>query len=157
MPGSLNRVEAEVIVHSDFSASHRSYDSQLHTLDAETPPAEDRDPKHLPTPGDPSQKASPGDSEESQDEESDPEASGALLRTEGLPHKVAAGFPGPAERLDSVGSGDSDFLQDDGENVDSSPCNVFPQSQSQVLLCGGLSSLNNSPSAFENVACTHRL
>ncbi|KGL81769.1 Immunoglobulin superfamily DCC subclass member 4, partial [Tinamus guttatus] len=32
-PACLHQVEAEVIVHSDFSASDRDYDSQLHTLD----------------------------------------------------------------------------------------------------------------------------
>ncbi|XP_077174421.1 immunoglobulin superfamily DCC subclass member 4 isoform X2 [Paroedura picta] len=155
--GRLNRMEAEVIVHSDFSASDRGYDLQLPMLDTELSLVEDRGPKHLPAWGDPPQKASPSPSEESPGEESDPEASGALL-TERQTHKMAAGFPGPGGRLDSVGgSGDSDFLPGEGENMDPAPCDVFPESQSQVLLCGGLSSLINSPAAFDNVACAHRL
>ncbi|XP_015282622.1 PREDICTED: immunoglobulin superfamily DCC subclass member 4 [Gekko japonicus] len=155
VPGTLNQMEAEVIVHSDFLASNRGYDSQLRMLDIEGPLAENRGPKHLPAQGGPSQKASVSHSEESPEEESDPEASDVLLRPERQTHKMAAGFPGPVERLDSVGS--RDFLRGEGESAGPAPCDVFPQSQSQVLLCGGLSSLIRSPTAFENVACTDHL
>ncbi|KAL8197438.1 UNVERIFIED_CONTAM: hypothetical protein K2H54_024733 [Gekko kuhli] len=155
--GTLNRVEAEVIVHSDFSASNRGYDAQLRALDTEGPLAEDWGPKRLPAEQDPPQKAPLGHSEESQEEESDPEASDVVLTPERQTHKMAAGFPGPGECLDSAGSRDSDFLRGEGESVDPAPCDVFPKTQSQVLLCGGLSSLIQSPAAFENVACTHHL
>uniref|UniRef100_A0A8C5X9J3 Immunoglobulin superfamily DCC subclass member 4 n=1 Tax=Malurus cyaneus samueli TaxID=2593467 RepID=A0A8C5X9J3_9PASS len=48
-PASLHQVEAEVIVHSDFSASDRDYDSQLHTLESEETEIEDQDPEELPS------------------------------------------------------------------------------------------------------------
>ncbi|KAK9394109.1 immunoglobulin superfamily DCC subclass member 4 [Crotalus adamanteus] len=40
-PSSLNQLEAEVIVHSDFLASNRDCGSQLHMLDLERIPCED--------------------------------------------------------------------------------------------------------------------
>ncbi|XP_054858850.1 immunoglobulin superfamily DCC subclass member 4 isoform X2 [Eublepharis macularius] len=164
VPGSLNQMEAEVIVHSDFSASDKYYDSQLHALDTEVSLSEDGSPKRLPPEGVPSQQASPSHSKLSQEDESELEACAALLRTERQTHNMASGFlgtatgfPRPEESLDSVGSGDSGFLQEQGENVDPVPCDAFPTSQSQALLCGGLSSIISSPTAFENIVCTHHL
>uniref|UniRef100_A0A674IS01 Immunoglobulin superfamily DCC subclass member 4 n=1 Tax=Terrapene triunguis TaxID=2587831 RepID=A0A674IS01_9SAUR len=46
-PISLHQVEAEIIVHSDFSASDR--DSPLHTLDAEEMDPEDHNPENDPS------------------------------------------------------------------------------------------------------------
>uniref|UniRef100_A0A8B9G6H6 Immunoglobulin superfamily DCC subclass member 4 n=1 Tax=Amazona collaria TaxID=241587 RepID=A0A8B9G6H6_9PSIT len=48
-PANLHQVEAEVIVHSDFSASDRDYDSQLHTLESEETETEDQEPEELPS------------------------------------------------------------------------------------------------------------
>lgn len=144
-------MEAEVIVHSDFSASDRGYDSPLPTLDAEGTLSEDCDTGMLPTES-PISKAF-----QVLKDKSEAEDPSALRRTEGQTHKtattflgIAAGLPRPGESLDLVGSGDSDSRQGGKENTQ--PCEAFPAS-----LCIGLSSIINAPSVFENVACVHHL
>ncbi|XP_053128876.1 immunoglobulin superfamily DCC subclass member 4 isoform X2 [Hemicordylus capensis] len=104
-PSSLNQMEAEVIVHSDF-ASDRDGSSQLHVLDAEEETfSEDCcEPGHCPAAAEGrSRQASLGSSEQSlgkafQDpgDEGEPEAAGTPLRTERRAHKVAAGLLGVA-------------------------------------------------------------
>ncbi|XP_026528825.1 immunoglobulin superfamily DCC subclass member 4 [Notechis scutatus] len=47
-PSSLNQLEAEVIVHSDFLASSRDCGSQLHMLDLERTPCKDCEPETFP-------------------------------------------------------------------------------------------------------------
>uniref|UniRef100_A0A8C2UCI0 Immunoglobulin superfamily DCC subclass member 4 n=1 Tax=Coturnix japonica TaxID=93934 RepID=A0A8C2UCI0_COTJA len=46
-PASIHQVEAEVIVHSDFSASDRDYDSQLHTLDGQETETKEQEPEEF--------------------------------------------------------------------------------------------------------------
>ncbi|KAJ6662850.1 hypothetical protein lerEdw1_011054 [Lerista edwardsae] len=167
-PSSLNQLDAEVIVHSDFSALDRDCDSQLHTLDTGETVSEEGEPKDPPMEDLPRQ-APPGSPEQNlseafrdQEGESQQEASGTLLRTNKHAHKmaarlpgVAAAFPRPAESLDSVGSADS--LPRESEDEQPTACEAFSTSQSQALLCGGLSTTISSSSVFENVACVHHL
>lgn len=160
-------MEAEVIVHSDFSASDRDFDSQLCVLDGEPVLSEDCEREHLHA-KDSSQQASPSLSltkvSRDQENKSDPEAHSVLLRIDGQAHKMAAefletdtGFPRPGQSLDSAESGDSDSLPEGGEDAQANLRKAFPTGQSQPLLCSSLSSIINSPSVFESVACVHHL
>ncbi|XP_066491468.1 immunoglobulin superfamily DCC subclass member 4 [Tiliqua scincoides] len=169
-PSSLNQMDAEVIVHSDFSALDRDCDSQFHTLDKDEALSEDSQSKDLPMEDLP-QQATPSSQEQSlskafrdQEGASQLEASGTFLRTNTHTHKVSArlpgvtaGFPRPAESLDSIGSTDSGSLPREGEDVQPIACEAFSTSQSQALLCGGLSTITSPSSVFENVACIHHL
>lgn len=169
-PNSLNQMDAEVIVHSDFSALDRDCDTQLHTLDMEETLSEDGQPKDLHGEDLPQQAplCSPEQSLskafQDQEGESQLEVSGTLLRTKKHTHTVstklpgvAVGFPMPGESLDSVGSTDSISLPREDEDVHPIPCEAFSSSQSQTLLCGGLSTIISPSSVFENVACVHHL
>ncbi|XP_061451564.1 immunoglobulin superfamily DCC subclass member 4 isoform X2 [Rhineura floridana] len=164
-PSSLNQMEAEVIVHSDFSAS--DYDTQLCVLDTEETFSEVHDQERLPV-EDVSQQASPSLSlrkmSQDQEDKSDSEASSTSLRIERQAHKMAAGFlepdigfPGSGRSLDSVGTGDTNSLQEGGEKAQPIPCSAFPTGQSRALLHAGLSSIISSTSVFESVACVHQL
>ncbi|XP_033022600.1 immunoglobulin superfamily DCC subclass member 4 [Lacerta agilis] len=164
---SLNQMEAEVIVHSDFSASDRDYDSQLCVLDGEPVLSEDCEREHLHA-DDSSRQVSPSLSltkvSRDQENESDPEAHSVLLRIDGQAHNMATefletdtGFPRPGQSLDSAESGDSDSLPEGGEDAQANLRKAFPTGQSQALLCSSLSSIINSPSVFESVACVHHL
>ncbi|KAM6351421.1 immunoglobulin superfamily DCC subclass member 4 isoform 3-T4 [Alca torda] len=166
-PASLHQVEAEVIVHSDFSASDRDYDSQLHTLESEETETEDQEPEELPSgelahPGSPSTRQDTtqvlvdctGNSEvQTQDE---------LLHTDRKTNKTEAvctrgltnGFHRHGESLDSVESGDLDSIQEDRGDVEPVKCQSLSPAQEEATLCSN-SGLTSSSSASENMACVH--
>ncbi|KAM7152071.1 immunoglobulin superfamily DCC subclass member 4 isoform 3-T3 [Macrochelys suwanniensis] len=166
-PMSLHQVEAEVIVHSGFSASDRDCDSQLHPLGAEEMDPEDHNPENVPsdeqrlhTSPSAKQKVSqaladcPGKPElQTQD---------ALLSTDRKtnkmeavgPHGLTNGFHRHGESLDSMESGDSDCLQEGRGNVQPVKCQPFPTGQQDAPLCS-VSALINSSSASENVTRVH--
>ncbi|KAH0620089.1 hypothetical protein JD844_014677 [Phrynosoma platyrhinos] len=171
MPSSLNQVEAEVIVHSDFSASHRDYVSQLPMVDLEGMLSEDQDPEPLPA-EELSQKASPSSSKEnlsklSQEAEEKSKAEGPdpWQRTDWqtpktasrLPETATPGFSSLEESLDSVQSGDSNSLQEGRGNEEPILHDTFPTSQPQAHLCSGHPGLLSSPAGFENMVGSHHL
>ncbi|XP_067411664.1 immunoglobulin superfamily DCC subclass member 4 isoform X2 [Emydura macquarii macquarii] len=162
-PTSLHQVEAEVIVHSDFSASGRDCDSPLQMLDTEGMDPEDHDPANFPsndqtlhTSLNTKQKGSKASvgcqgKPELQTQE-------ALLKTDRKMNKMEAvgtpgltnGFHRHGESLDSVESGDSDCLQEGRGNEQP----VKYQGQKATPLCS-ISGLINSSSASENVTHVH--
>ncbi|CAM5087582.1 unnamed protein product [Natator depressus] len=166
-PTSLHQVEAEVIVHSDFSASDRDCDSQLHTLDAEETDPEDHSPENVPSDEQPLQ-TSPNAKQNVSiafvDCQGKPElqTQDAMLSTDRKTNKMEAvgshgltnGFHKHEESLDSMESGDSDSLQEDRGNVQSVKCQAFPTGQQDAPLCS-ISALINSSSASENVTRVH--
>ncbi|XP_073160444.1 immunoglobulin superfamily DCC subclass member 4 isoform X5 [Lepidochelys kempii] len=166
-PISLHQVEAEVIVHSDFSASDRDCDSQLHTLDAEETDPEDHSPENVPSDEQPLQ-TSPNAKQNVSiafvDCQGKPElqTQDAMLSTDRKtnkmeavgPHGLTNGFHKHGESLDFMESGDSDSLQEDRGNVQSVKCQAFPTGQQDAPLCS-ISALINSSSASENVTRVH--
>lgn len=171
VPNSLNQVEAEVIVHSDFSASHRDCASSLHMLDMEEGIlSEEHGTEHhppesqpgQPSPSDPRQHLHPAAPDQEGRMEAEPHET--LLRTERPAGKTGPGFPASAtalsrvnQGLNSVPSEDFDSCQEGGDKAQPTLQDTFPAGQPRVLLCGGLSSIIGSPSGFENVACVHQL
>ncbi|XP_053899129.1 immunoglobulin superfamily DCC subclass member 4 isoform X1 [Malaclemys terrapin pileata] len=164
-PISLHQVEAEIIVHSDFSASDR--DSQLHTLDTEEMGPEDHNPENVPSDEQPlhtSASAKQNVSKALADCQGKPElqTQDALLstdrktnKTEAVsPHGLTNGFHRHGESLDSMESGDSDCLQEGRGNVQPVKCQAFPTGQQDPPLCS-ISALINSSSASENVTRVH--
>uniref|UniRef100_A0A8C3JKC8 Immunoglobulin superfamily DCC subclass member 4 n=1 Tax=Calidris pygmaea TaxID=425635 RepID=A0A8C3JKC8_9CHAR len=167
LPANLHQVEAEVIVHSDFSASDRDYDSQLHTLESEEMETEDQEPEELPSgelalPSSPSTQRDAthglvdctGDSEvRTQDE---------LLGTDRKTDKAEAvsirgltnGFHRHGESLDSVESGDSDSIQEGRGDVQPVKCQSLSPALEEATLCSN-SGLTSSSSASENMASVH--
>ncbi|XP_075620695.1 immunoglobulin superfamily DCC subclass member 4 isoform X6 [Balearica regulorum gibbericeps] len=163
-PASLHQVEAEVIVHSDFSASDRDYDSQLHTLESEETETKEQEPDELPSgqlalPGSPStqqdaSQALVGNSEvQTQDEllctdrkTNEPEA----VCIQGLTN----GFHRHRESLDSVESGDSDSIQEGRGDVQPAKCQSLSTAPEEAPLCSN-SGLASSSSASENMARVH--
>lgn len=160
-------MEAEVIVHSDFSASDRDYESQLHTLESEETETEDQEPEEVPSrelalssPPSPQQDARPalggctGDSEvQAQDELlcSDKKVNQTeAVCTRGLTN----GFHRHGESLDSVESGDSDSIQDGGVDAQPVKCQLLSPAQQESPLCSN-SGLTSSSSASENTAPVH--
>ncbi|XP_042330425.1 immunoglobulin superfamily DCC subclass member 4 isoform X1 [Sceloporus undulatus] len=171
MPSSFNQVEAEVIVHSDFSASHRDYVSQLPIVDLEGTLSEDQDPDSMPA-EDLSQKVSPSSSKEDlskptqeAEEKSKAEGLDSWPRTDwqtpkmacSLPETAALGFCGVEESQGSVQSGDSNSLQEGRENEEPTPQDTSLTGQPQAHLCSGHSGLRSSLAGFENMVCSHHL
>ncbi|XP_025028830.1 immunoglobulin superfamily DCC subclass member 4, partial [Python bivittatus] len=116
-PSSLNQLEAEVIVHSDFLASNRDLGSQLRMLDLEGTLCEDCDPEPFPKEDLPEQISSNSSKQDlsvisqDRDDKSEPEAPDTLLKTEKGAHQRAsklhgtdAGLPQPGGSLDAVGN-----------------------------------------------------
>ncbi|KAM6060293.1 immunoglobulin superfamily DCC subclass member 4 isoform 4-T4 [Theristicus caerulescens] len=166
-PASLHQVEAEVIVHSDFSASNRDYDSQLHTLESEETETEDQEPEELPS----GELALPGSPSTQQDASqvlldctgnSELQAQDELLCTNRKTDKTEAvsirgltnGFHRHGESLDSVESGDSDSVQEGRGDVQPVKCQSLSPTPEEAPLCNN-SGLTSSSSASENMACVH--
>ncbi|XP_063169911.1 immunoglobulin superfamily DCC subclass member 4 [Candoia aspera] len=167
-PSSLNQLEAEVIVHSDFLASNRDRDSQLHMLDLEGTLCEDGDPEPFPIGDRPEQVSSKSSKQDlsvtsqDRDDKSEPETPDTLLRTEKGAHQRAfklhetdTGLPQPGGSLDTMGSGDSESSPKGGVDTQPILCDALPTAQPQDLLHSGLSSIINLPSVFENTVCVH--
>ncbi|XP_050823418.1 immunoglobulin superfamily DCC subclass member 4 isoform X2 [Gopherus flavomarginatus] len=166
-PISLHQVEAEVIVHSDFSASDRDCDSQLHTLDTEEMDPEDHNPENVPSDEHPLHtlaNAKQNVSKALVDCQGKPElrTQDALLSTDRKtnkmeavgPHGLTNGFHRHGESMDSMESGDSDCLQEVRGNVQPVKCQAFPTGQQDAPLCS-ISALINSSSASENMTHVH--
>ncbi|XP_064932828.1 immunoglobulin superfamily DCC subclass member 4 isoform X5 [Columba livia] len=166
-PATLHQVEAEVIVHSDFSASDRDYESQLHALESEETETEDQEPEEvssgelaLPSSPSPQQDARPvlggctGDSEvQAQDELlcSDKKVN----QTEAVcSHGLTNGFHRHGESLDSVESRDSDSIQDGAGDAQPVKCQSLSPAPEEYPLCSN-SGLTISSSASENMARVH--
>lgn len=165
-PASLHQVEAEVIVHSDFSASDRDCDSQLHTLDGQQTEAEEQEHEEF-SPGDLALPSNPSTQQDAHQELMDcsgdveVQTQDELLyatikanRTEAvcIPG-LTNGFHRNGESLDSVESGDSDSIPEgraDVQPVKSQALSVAPE---EAPLCSN-SSLTSS-SASENIARVH--
>ncbi|KAL7980184.1 hypothetical protein Chor_001452 [Crotalus horridus] len=163
-PSSLNQLEAEVIVHSDFLASSRDCGSQLHMLDLERTPCEDGEPEPFPVEDLPEQVSYTSSQQDlsvisrDQDDQSEPEAADTLLKIKKEARQRASKSHGTDGGLpQSGGSGDSESSHK-GE-VDTQPilCDALPMAQPQGLLHGGLASITDSPLGFENAACVHHL
>ncbi|XP_074956833.1 immunoglobulin superfamily DCC subclass member 4 isoform X2 [Phalacrocorax aristotelis] len=166
-PASLHQVEAEVIVHSDFSASDRDYDSQLHTLESEETETEDQEPEELPC-GELTLSSSPGTQQDAShvlgDCTGNPEvqAQDELLCTDRKTNRTEAdcirgltnGFHRHGESLDSVESGDSDSIQEGRGDVQPVKCQSLSLAPEEAPLCSN-SGLTSSSSASENMACVH--
>ncbi|XP_064312151.1 immunoglobulin superfamily DCC subclass member 4 isoform X2 [Phalacrocorax carbo] len=166
-PASLHQVEAEVIVHSDFSASDRDYDSQLHTLESEETETEDQEPEELPC-GELTLPSSPGTQQDAShvlgDCTGNPEvqAQDELLCTDRKTNRTEAdcirgltnGFHRHGESLDSVESGDSDSIQEGRGDVQPVKCQSLSLAPEEAPLCSN-SGLTSSSSASENMACVH--
>lgn len=160
-------MEAEVIVHSDFSASDRDYDSQLHTLESEETETEDQEPEELPS----GELALPGSPSTQQDAtqvlvgctgDSEVQTQNELLCTDRKTNKTEAicirgltnGFHRHGESLDSVESGESDSIQEARADVQPGKCQSLSPAQEEATLCSN-SCLTSSSSASENMACVH--
>lgn len=159
-------MEAEVIVHSDFSASDRDCDSQLHALDGQQTEAEEQEHEEF-SPGDLALPSSPSTQQDAHQELMDcsgdveVQTQDELLyatikanRTEAvcIPG-LTNGFHRNGESLDSVESGDSDSIPEgraDVQPVKSQALSVAPE---EAPLCSN-SSLTSS-SASENIARVH--
>ncbi|XP_054693193.1 immunoglobulin superfamily DCC subclass member 4 isoform X3 [Grus americana] len=163
-PANLHQVEAEVIVHSDFSASDRDYDSQLHTLESEETETEEQEPDELPS----GQPALPGSPSTQQDASqvlvgnSEVQTQDELLGTDRKTNEPEAvsirgltnGFHRHRESLDSVESGDLDSIQEGRGDVQPAKCQSLSTALEEAPLCSN-SGLTSSSSASENVACVH--
>lgn len=157
-------MEAEVIVHSDFSASDRDYDSQLHTLESEETETEEQEPDELPS----GQPALPGSPSTQQDASqvlvgnSEVQTQDELLGTDRKTNEPEAvsirgltnGFHRHRESLDSVESGDLDSIQEGRGDVQPAKCQSLSTALEEAPLCSN-SGLTSSSSASENVACVH--
>ncbi|XP_065590428.1 immunoglobulin superfamily DCC subclass member 4 [Cyrtonyx montezumae] len=166
-PASLHQVEAEVIVHSDFSASDRDCDSQLHTLDGQETETEEQEPEEVSF-GDLALPSSPHTQQD---------ASQALMGCSGnvevqtqdellctprtTNHTQAACIPGltngfhrNGESLDSVESGDSDSIPEGSGDVQPAKCQALSVAPEEAPLCAD-SGLTSSSSASENIAHVH--
>uniref|UniRef100_A0A8C6X3Q7 Immunoglobulin superfamily DCC subclass member 4 n=1 Tax=Naja naja TaxID=35670 RepID=A0A8C6X3Q7_NAJNA len=169
-PSSLNQLEAEVIVHSDFLASNRDCGSQLHMLDLERTPCEDCEAETFPMEDLPKQVSYRSSQQDlsvisqDQDGKDEPEAPDTLLKIKKEAHQRAsklhgadAGLPQPGGSLDTVGSGDSESSHKGAVDTQPILCDALPTAQPQGFLHGGLSNRIDSSSGFENAACVHHL
>uniref|UniRef100_A0A8B9TGU8 Immunoglobulin superfamily DCC subclass member 4 n=1 Tax=Anas platyrhynchos TaxID=8839 RepID=A0A8B9TGU8_ANAPL len=166
-PASLHQVEAEVIVHSDFSASDRDYNSQLHALDTEEAETEEQEPDELPSgevapPGSPSAQQDAGQaldgsrgSSEVQTQEEQLHSARETPKNEAVcVPGLTNGFHRHGESLDSVESGDSDSIQECTGDVRPVKCQLLSVALEEAPLCSN-SGLSSSSSASENMACVH--
>ncbi|NXU84234.1 IGDC4 protein, partial [Xiphorhynchus elegans] len=159
---NLHQVEAEVIVHSDFSASDRDYDSQLHTLASEETEMEEQEPEELPSaelalPGSPSspQDTSPVLVDCTGDLGAQAQADTQTHQAEALCIRgLTNGFHQHGESLDSVGSGDSDSLPEGRGDVQPAKGQLLSRPQEETPLCSN-SGLASPSSASETVARGH--
>ncbi|XP_070618264.1 immunoglobulin superfamily DCC subclass member 4 isoform X2 [Erythrolamprus reginae] len=169
-PSSLNQLEAEVIVHSDFLASSRDCGSQLQMLDLERTSIEDCEPETFPAedlPDQVSYSSSPQDLGvifQDRDGKGEPETAETLPEIKKDAHQRATklhgadgGFPHSGGRKDAIGSGDSESSQKGAVDPDPILCDALPTAQPQGLLHSGLPKIIDSPSGFENAACVHHL
>ncbi|KAL2300710.1 hypothetical protein Nmel_013597 [Mimus melanotis] len=164
LSASLHQVEAEVIVHSDFSASDRDYDSQLHTLESEETEMEHQEPEELPL----AELALPVSHSSQQDtgqvlvdcrDNLEAQAQAEVLCTDTKTDKPEAvcirgltnGFHRHGEILDSVESGDSDSIQEGRGDVQPVKCQLLSMAPEEALLCSN-SGLTSPSSASENMA-----
>ncbi|GAB0194258.1 immunoglobulin superfamily DCC subclass member 4 [Grus japonensis] len=163
-PANLHQVEAEVIVHSDFSASDRDYDSQLHTLESEETETEEQEPDELPS-GQPALPSSPSTQQDASQVlvgNSEVQTQDELLGTDRKTNEPEAvsirgltnGFHRHRESLDSVESGDLDSIQEGRGDVQPAKCQSLSTALEEAPLCSN-SGLTSSSSASENVACVH--
>uniref|UniRef100_A0A8C3V1F9 IGDC4 protein n=1 Tax=Catharus ustulatus TaxID=91951 RepID=A0A8C3V1F9_CATUS len=172
LPASLHQVEAEVIVHSDFSASDRDYDSQLHILESEETQMEEQEPGEPPLaelalPISPSSQQDTGQVLVDCTDNLEAQAQAELLCTDtdtktDTPEAVCIrgltnGFHRHGESLDSGESGDSDSIQEGRSDVQPVKCHLFSMAPEEALLCSN-SGLTSPSSAAENMACvpSHR-
>ncbi|KAI1235248.1 hypothetical protein IHE44_0002888 [Lamprotornis superbus] len=164
LPASLHQVEAEVIVHSDFSASDRDYNSQLHTLESEETEMEDQEPEELPLaelalPISPSCQQDTGQVLVDCRDNFEAQAQAEPLCTDTKTDKPEAvcirgltnGFHRHGESLDSVESGDSDSIQEGRGDVQPVKCQLLSMVPEEALLCSK-SGLTSPSSASENMA-----
>ncbi|XP_060611593.2 immunoglobulin superfamily DCC subclass member 4 [Anolis sagrei] len=159
VPSSLNQVEAEVIVHSDFSASHRGDVSRLPTEEMEGTLPEDQSLESLPV-EDLTLESSPNSLKDNLgkdgEDKHEPEIPASWQGTDQqtcqaatkLLETATSGFFRMDESLDSGQFGDSDTLQ--GGNKEPILQDTFPMGQSRALIC-------SSPAGFENITCVHHL
>lgn len=160
-------MEAEVIVHSDFSASDRDYGSQLHTLESEETETEDQEPEELPSgelalPSSPSTRQDASQTLVDGTGNSEVQAQDELFCTDRKTNKTEAvgicgltnGFHRHGESLDSVESGDSDSIQEGRGGVQPIKCQSLFPAPEEAPLCSN-SGLTSSSSASENMACVH--
>ncbi|NWY01492.1 IGDC4 protein, partial [Nothoprocta ornata] len=163
-PACLHQVEAEVIVHSDFSASDRDYDSQLHTLDSEETETEDQEPEEFPC-GDRALPASPS----TQQDLGHPLTDNPEVQTQRGPlstdqktskaeaaciHGLSNGFHRHGESLQSVRSGDSGSVQEGRGHQQPVKCQSLSVAPEDAPL-GRNSGLTCSSSASENTTYVH--
>uniref|UniRef100_A0A8B9NSB7 Immunoglobulin superfamily DCC subclass member 4 n=1 Tax=Apteryx owenii TaxID=8824 RepID=A0A8B9NSB7_APTOW len=166
-PACLHQVEAEVIVHSDFSASDRDYDSRLHTLDSEETENEDQEPEEFPSsdlalPGSPSNQQGAGQPLMDCKGNSEVQTQGGPLSTDRKTNETEAvcihgltnGFHRHGESLHSVESGDSDSIQEGRGDVQPVKCQSLSMAAEDAPLCSN-SGLTSSPSASENMTYVH--
>ncbi|XP_023789570.1 immunoglobulin superfamily DCC subclass member 4 isoform X2 [Cyanistes caeruleus] len=167
LPATLHQVEAEVIVHSDFSASDRDYNSQLHTLESEETEIEDQEPEELPSAEltlsiSPSSQQDTGQVLVACTDNLEAQAQAELLCTDTKTDKPEAvcirglsnGFHRHGESLDSVESGDSDSIQEGRGDVQPVKCQLLSTAPEEALLCSN-SGLTSPSSASENMARVH--
>ncbi|OXB68977.1 hypothetical protein ASZ78_003446 [Callipepla squamata] len=166
-PASLHQVEAEVIVHSDFSASDRDCDSQLHALDGQETETEEQEPEEvssgdlaLPSSPDTQQDASQalmdcsGNAEvQSQDELLCATRKTNQTQADCIPG-LTNGFHRNGESLNSVESGDSDSIPEGSGHVQPAKCQALSVAPEEAPLCTNCG-LTSSSSASENVARVH--
>nr|XP_054498289.1 LOW QUALITY PROTEIN: immunoglobulin superfamily DCC subclass member 4 [Agelaius phoeniceus] len=164
LPASIHQVEAEVIVHSDFSASDRDYNSQLHTLESEETEIEDQEPEELPS----AELANPSSQQDTGQvlvdcmDNLEAQAQAELLCTDTKTDKPEAvcihgltnGFHRHGESLDSEESGDSDSTQEGRGDVQPVKCQLLSPAPEEALLCSN-SGLTSPSSASENMAHVH--
>ncbi|XP_059570531.1 immunoglobulin superfamily DCC subclass member 4 isoform X1 [Alligator mississippiensis] len=165
-PISHHQVEAEVIVHSDFSASNKDYSVQLPDVDEVE--GEDHDPEHFPSEDQTLRAHTTTQQDVSKtlgDSEGPPELQppDVLLGTDrrqtnkvesACAHRLANGFHRPQDGLDPVESRDSDSAQEDRGSAEPVKCQAFSTGQQDAPLCS-ISCFINSSSASENMMCVH--
>ncbi|XP_048173819.1 immunoglobulin superfamily DCC subclass member 4 isoform X2 [Corvus hawaiiensis] len=167
LPASLHQVEADVIVHSDFSASDRDYDSKLHTLESEETEIEDQEPEELPLgelalPIFPSSQQDTGQVLVDCMDNLETQAQAELLCTDTKTDKPGAvcthgltnGFHRHGESLDSVESGGSDSIQEGRGDMQPGKCQLLSTAPEEALLCSN-SGLTSPSSASENMVHVH--
>ncbi|XP_048811876.1 immunoglobulin superfamily DCC subclass member 4 isoform X1 [Lagopus muta] len=166
-PASLHQVEAEVIVHSDFSASDRDYDSQLRILDTQETETEEQDPEEFSS-GDLALPSSPSTQQDALQALMDCSGSVEAQTQDELLYAtrktntaeavcipgLTNGFHRNGESLDSVESGDLDSIPEGRGDVQAVKCQALSVAPEEAPLCSN-SGLTSSSSASENIACVH--
>ncbi|XP_061855960.1 immunoglobulin superfamily DCC subclass member 4 isoform X3 [Colius striatus] len=161
-PANLHQVEAEVIVHSDFSASDRDYDSQLHTLETEETEteAQEAEDDELPLPASPSTQQDTKQvvldcmgSAEAQAQEEPLCTDRKTSTTEALcVPGLTNGFHGHRERLDSEESGGLGSIQEGRGDLQPLKCQALCPAPEETPLCSN-SGFTSPSSACGSMAC----